>query len=1058
MIPFRQPSFASRQLPLSAILFALVVESIGLSQTAEDQGQGSALPPAESMSKFIVADGLEWKQVLTEPEITQPLMTSHDSFGRLWVVEYRQYPDPAGLKSLSQDNFRRTVYDATPLPPGHGGVAGADRISIHEDRDGDGQLESHTTFVDGLNIATAVVPTHNGAWVLNPPYLLFYSDADGDLHADGPPEVHLQGFGLEDTHSVVNSLCMGPDGWLYAAQGSTVSGAVKSFGSADKAWQSMGQAIWRYHPSARRYEIFAEGGGNAFGVAMNDAGEIFSGHNGGDTRGFHYYQGGYYRKGFSKHGSLSNPHTYGFLMPMRHEPIPRFTHTMLFTESSAMNDAMPRSMIAVDPLHGKLIQTELQPDGATYATRDVRAAVSCDDRWFRPVAINEGPDGAAYVCDWYDFQVAHIYAFEGKMDREHGRIYALTATQDKLTATQDKENAKQDEGPKRPSDPELLWNGEIANKNDVHSLDYLFDRLSHPFRWQRGQARRLIALHPLRESKRNAVLQVLFDTERVDTNRSELIALEFLWTAHGCGWLQDTMLCNSEHALDLGPLLRHVSPSVRSWSVRLACDDGQIAPALGQAIVELAQREQDPKVLCQIACSARRLPAADALTIVQSLLARELPVDEPVLVSMLWWAVEKHAEEVDAIAQTLTEPEAIWSNPVTRKTIAPNLIQRWCQAKSPATLTAAAQLLHRIHRLPAEVRAECAVPAQSAFEKAFAGRSLAGVPDALLQALMTLGQPSLTLRLRRGDAAAIDEAAKIICDRMQPESLRMQLARIAGETKGNSGGLLDSILEVALRTEDKATVRTAAIGALAASDQPRIGIAITNSWPTLPIELRNVAGAVLASRPSWTALWLSACESQQVDAGTMALEAVRAMRLHSDETMQKRIDTLYPESASISLASAQARSETMAAAVMREPGNPYRGKKHYRALCSRCHRLFDEGGYIGPDLTGYQRDQLQTLLRNVIAPSLEVREGYQMVKLRTNDGLVLSGFVESQNSETVVLKSIDGESRSLDRAEIEQMAPQFLSLMPEGLVDRLTDQELSDLMAYLRSSQPLNDG
>jgi putative heme-binding domain-containing protein len=66
--------------------------------------------------------------------------------------------------------------------------------------------------------------------------------------------------------------------------------------------------------------------------------------------------------------------------------------------------------------------------------------------------------------------------------------------------------------------------------------------------------------------------------------------------------------------------------------------------------------------------------------------------------------------------------------------------------------------------------------------------------------------------------------------------------------------------------------------------------------------------------------------------------------------------------------------------------------------------LYVEGGEIGPDLTGYQRDQLQTLVRNIIAPSLEIREGYQTVVVRMEDGSVLTGFIENQNDEQITLK------------------------------------------------------
>ena len=146
-------------------------------------------------------------------------------------------------------------------------------------------------------------------WVLNPPYLLFYPDRDNDDVPDGDPEVHLQGFGLEDTHSVVNSLRWGPDGWLYAAQGSTVTGHVTRPGldAGKEPVHSMGQLIWRYHPETRRYEVFAEGGGNAFGVEIDAKGRIYSGHNGGDTRGFHYVQGGVLPEGLQQARAAVEP-------------------------------------------------------------------------------------------------------------------------------------------------------------------------------------------------------------------------------------------------------------------------------------------------------------------------------------------------------------------------------------------------------------------------------------------------------------------------------------------------------------------------------------------------------------------------------------------------------------------------------------------------------------------------------------------------------------------------------------------------------------------------------
>ena len=310
-----------------------------------------------------------------------------------------------------------------PPPPNH--FKGKDKITIHEDTTGSGKFDKHTTFVDGLNIATSMVRGRGGVWVLNPPYLLFYPDRNNDDVPDGPPEVHLEGFGLEDTHSVTNSLCWGPDGWLYAAQGSTVSASIKRPGLDKTPVHSMGQHIWRYHPETRRYEIFAEGGGNAFGVEIDSKGRVYSGYNGGDTRGFHYVQGGYYRKGFEKHGNLSNPYTFGYFPPMKHHQVKRFTHTFTIYEGNALPRQYQGKLFGVDPLQNNVVMAEVERDGSTFKTKDIGFAVKTSDLCFRPVDIKQGPDGNLYVCDWYDAMVAHLITAETKADDADGRIYRI---------------------------------------------------------------------------------------------------------------------------------------------------------------------------------------------------------------------------------------------------------------------------------------------------------------------------------------------------------------------------------------------------------------------------------------------------------------------------------------------------------------------------------------------------------------------------------------------------------------------------------------------------------
>src|SRR5262245_6318210 len=353
------------------------------------------LSPAEAKKRFTVADDFVFEQVLAEPVVRQPLHISFDERGRMWVVQYLQYPNPAGLKLLSRDRYWRAIYDKVPLPPPKH-FKGKDKITIHESTKGDGVFDKHTTFVDGLNIATSVARGRGGVWILNPPYLLFYPDKNNDDVPDGDPEVHLEGFGLEDTHSVASNLYWGPDGWLYASQGSTVGAKVKRPGLDKPPVSSMGQLIWRYHPETRRYEIFAEGGGNAFGVEIDSKGRVYSGHNGGNTRGFHYVQGGYFQKGFGKHGPLSNPYAFGYFSWMKHPNVPRFTHTFAIydcgitpavpndgaSRDEGIPDSIPHAsgtlpesyrgkLYGVAPLLSHVVQSEIEPDGSSFQTKDI---------------------------------------------------------------------------------------------------------------------------------------------------------------------------------------------------------------------------------------------------------------------------------------------------------------------------------------------------------------------------------------------------------------------------------------------------------------------------------------------------------------------------------------------------------------------------------------------------------------------------------------------------------------------------------------------------------------
>jgi putative heme-binding domain-containing protein len=149
--------------------------------------------------------------------------------------------------------------------------------------------------------------------------------------------------------------------------------------------------------------------------------------------------------------------------------------------------------------------------------------------------------------------------------------------------------------------------------------------------------------------------------------------------------------------------------------------------------------------------------------------------------------------------------------------------------------------------------------------------------------------------------------------------------------------------------------------------------------------------------------------------------------------------------------------DRLAGVVGNGKGDPYPGKKLYTAKCANCHTLHAHGGFVGPDLTPFKRDDVPHLLLHIINPNAEIREGYESSIVNTESGRTLTGIVMEKDARVVVLRSAEGQRIVLRKDDIELMSVSGISLMPEGLLDGMSEQDVRDLFAYLRSGQPLNE-
>src|SRR5688500_13973644 len=144
------------------------------------------------------------------------------------------------------------------------------------------------------------------------------------------------------------------------------------------------------------------------------------------------------------------------------------------------------------------------------------------------------------------------------------------------------------------------------------------------------------------------------------------------------------------------------------------------------------------------------------------------------------------------------------------------------------------------------------------------------------------------------------------------------------------------------------------------------------------------------------------------------------MRLHAqDADLQALLRRHWGDGEGATTDDMRKEIERMARAVRRGGGEPFRGKALFMARCGRCLTLFEEGGQVGPDLAGFDRNDVDRILLNIVNPSAEVREGFEMHLVLTKDGRRLDGFLVEENSGALVLRVPDGQNAVLAKEEID---------------------------------------
>jgi putative membrane-bound dehydrogenase-like protein len=559
------------------------------------------MSPEEAARAMRVPEGFRVTLFAGEPDVRQPIGFCFDDRGRLWVAEAYAYPNWA--------------------------EEGHDRILIFEDTDGDGKFDRRTVFYDRLNYVTGIEFGFGGLWVASAPHLLFIPDRDGDDQPDGPPEIVLDGFGREGIHNLFNGFTWGPDGWLYGGHGASSFSRVGPPGTLDKDRIPFDGGVFRYHPVKKRFERFAEGTVNPWGIDFNENGQAFIS-NCVLPHLYHVIQGAHYER--RRATSLSryaydvidtiadHRHWVGGQWEDSRGGTPEqiavgggHAHAGAMIYLGGTFPEQYRGVMFMVNLHGKRINNDLlEPRGSGFVGRHGNDFLVTPEYRFMGITLRYGPDGAVYLIDWNDPDECHTR----NPDRTTGRIFKI---------------AYGERAPERV---------DLAALSDQELI-----RLQlHPNEWHVRQARRILQERTAagRQVGSGPLLEILRD--HPETARR----LRALWALHVIGGVTEELLFE---------LFRDPDEYVRAWAIQFALEENNASTDLLAELERMAAKDSSAVVRLYLAAGCQRLPGELRWGILEQLALRHEDHDDPNIPLMVWYALQPLVKAQPARALRLAE-------------------------------------------------------------------------------------------------------------------------------------------------------------------------------------------------------------------------------------------------------------------------------------------------------------------------------------------------------------------------------------------------------------------
>jgi putative membrane-bound dehydrogenase-like protein len=1076
----------------------------------------AGLSPQEACDKATLPPGFKMHVFAAEPDVVQPIAFCLDHRGRVWVAEGITYPKRKGVPPKVEPPLTRPSDTLSPAEGETAGLrglpdptkptpeqlkdifGGADRILVFEDTDGDHKFDKRTVFMENLNLISGLEVGFGGVWIGAAPYLMFVPISDSEIPKPaGDPQILLDGWNFTaDTHETLNTFTWGPDGWLYGCHGVFCPSHVGKPGAPESERQWCDAGVWRYHPTRHVFEIFTEGGSNSWGIDFDEYGQLWA-EMCVIPHLFHMIQGARIERQGGQHYSVSREEidrnekyrdqgSRKPIYPFAYDDIKQHADHVHWAGSkgphaaNARSDAVGgghahagvmcylgkswpaeyRGQLFLGNIHGQRLNMDIPERlGSGYVGHHGKDFLNFNDTWSQTLNQLYDQDGSVYIIDWYDKNQCHHTREDGH-DRSNGRIYKIVYNDQKTTRV---DLAKL-------GDEELLKL--VPSKNEFmsrHARRVLQERSATLAPLIERQMQRILRSDLPPNEKPDSEAEAAWSRKirwsewaGVALSASKDVAenLRVLWLSHVAGLaLANKAITNAAAGGDL----------FRAWRVQLAFE--RKIPADAVAILEMtrklapngknaydqmlsmllnAVRDESPVVRLYAASALQRIPPALRWEPLEALVLRSDDAKDHNLPLLYWNAAEPGiaAKPQRGLTLALSARSPRFLEFTTRRIATLGTTEaRDLLAEKLATLDDPAKQLEMLTGLSAALKGQRSVPMPKGWEaiETKLGASLNAEARALVQSLsLTFGSQSALVTLR-----------KTLSDGSAPVAARQAALDSLMSIKDT---LLPPMLQALLKDAD---LRGPALRALAGYNDPKTPEAILAVYSTLDGAQKRDALSTLVSRPAFAKPLLVAVGENKLSKKDLTADVIRQLRNLKDPDIQADVGKIY---GIVRETSADKKAEIekyrrIYGAGGSQPGNASAGRVVFNKVCAQCHTLFDTGGKVGPELTGANRTDLGYLLENMVDPNAVIPNEYRASEIETKDDRSLTGIVKQQDDKSVTLQTAN-ELLTIPRSEIATTRQGELSMMPEGLLAPLTDQEVRDLIYYLsRSGQvPLPAG